>query len=108
MSDRRTRIERDSMGEMEVPVEAYYGASTKRAAQNFPISDLRLPRPFLKALGQIKGAAAAVNRDLGHLDARIAGAITEAATEVVAGKVDGEFIVDVFQTGSGTSTNTNA
>lgn len=103
-----TRIERDSMGEMEVPVEAYYGASTMRAALNFPISDRRFPRAFLRALGQIKAAAASVNVELGYLESRLGAAIEQAAQEVAEGKFDSEFIVDVFQTGSGTSTNTNA
>jgi fumarate hydratase class II len=103
-----TRIERDSMGEMSVPADAYYGASTMRAVLNFPISDLRKPRPFIKALGQIKQAAARVNRDLGLLDPRIAAAIDEAAQEVIDGRLDDHFVLDVFQTGSGTSTNMNA
>ena len=105
---RTTRIERDSMGEMEVPAEAYYGASTMRAVLNFPISDLRFSRRFIGALGLIKLAAARVNMDLGLLDQRLGGAIVQAAQEVVDGAYDGEFVVDIFQTGSGTSTNTNA
>ena len=105
---RTTRIERDSMGEMEVPAEAYYGASTMRAVLNFPISDLRFSRRFIGALGLIKLAAARVNMDLGLLDQRLGGAIVQAAQEVVDGAHDGEFVVDIFQTGSGTSTNTNA
>ena len=96
------------MGEMEVPADAYYGASTQRAALNFPISGRRLPRPFIRALGLIKGAAARVNADLGLLDAKIADAIQTAAREVAEGKLDEHFVVDVFQTGSGTSTNMNA
>ena len=109
MSDTsRTRIERDSMGEIEVPGEAYYGASTMRAVKNFPISDLRFPRRFVQALGAIKRAAAEVNRDLGLLEPRLAEAIVRAANEVVEGRLDSEFVVDIFQTGSGTSTNTNA
>ncbi|MFN8557792.1 MAG: class II fumarate hydratase [Dehalococcoidia bacterium] len=102
------RIERDSMGPMEVPVEAYYGASTMRAVQNFPISELRMPRRFIRAIGQIKQAAAQVNVDLGVLDPGIAAAIERAAQEVIDGALDAEFVVDVFQTGSGTSTNMNA
>ncbi len=102
------RIERDSMGEMEVPAGAYYGASTQRAVLNFPISDLRLPRRFVRAVGLIKWAAAQVNRDLGKLEPKLAAAIAQAAEEVVEGRFDGEFVVDVFQTGSGTSTNMNA
>ena len=105
---RTTRIERDSMGEMEVPAEAYYGASTMRAVLNFPISDVRFSRRFIGALGLIKLAAARVNMDLGLLDQRLGGAIVQAAQEVVDGVHDGEFVVDIFQTGSGTSTNTNA
>ena len=96
------------MGEMEVPAEAYYGASTMRAVLNFPISDLRFSRRFIGALGLIKLAAARVNMDLGLLDQRLGGAIVQAAQEVVDGAYDGEFVVDIFQTGSGTSTNTNA
>ena len=102
------RIERDSMGEVSVPDAAYYGASTERARRNFPISDLRLPRGFIRALGQIKGSAALVNAELGLLEAEIAGAIVQASEEVEEGKFDRDFVVDVFQTGSGTSTNTNA
>src|SRR5213594_2819732 len=103
-----TRVERDSMGEMVVPANAYYGAQTARAVENFPISGLRLPRSFIAALGTIKGACARVNAALGLLDRRLADAIVRAAAEVAEGKLDGEFVVDVFQTGSGTSTNMNA
>jgi fumarate hydratase, class II len=103
-----TRIERDSMGELPVPKSAHYGASTERARRNFPISDLRMPRRFIRALAQIKGSAALVNAELGLLDAKVANAIIQAAEEVEAGKFDQDFVVDVFQTGSGTSTNTNA
>ncbi|WP_404980543.1 class II fumarate hydratase [Carboxydichorda subterranea] len=102
------RIERDSMGEMQVPEDAYYGASTQRAVLNFPISQRRFGRDFIRALGLIKRAAAEVNRDLGLLDPTIADAIVRAATEVAEGKWDHQFVVDVFQTGSGTSTNMNA
>ena len=102
------RIERDSMGELAVPETAYYGASTERARRNFPISDLRLPRRFIRALAQIKGAAAIVNAELGLLDARLANAILRACEEVEGGGLDQHFVVDVFQTGSGTSTNMNA
>jgi fumarate hydratase class II len=108
MSDTTTRVERDTMGEMEVPKDAYYGASTQRAVINFPISGIRLPRRFLRAIGLIKKAAAQTNRDLGLLDARLADAIAQAAQEVADGKLDTHFPLDVFQTGSGTSTNTNA
>ena len=103
-----TRTERDSMGPMEVPVEAYYGASTMRAVLNFPISNLRFPRTFIRALALIKLAAAQTNQELGLLDAHIAEAITRAAGEVADGGLDDQFVVDIFQTGSGTSTNMNA
>ena len=103
-----TRIERDSMGEMVVPANTYYGAQTARAVENFPISGLRFPRSFIAALGTIKRACARVNAALGLLDQRLADAIGRAAAEVAEGKLDGEFVVDVFQTGSGTSTNMNA
>ncbi len=103
-----TRIERDSMGEMQVPANAYYGASTQRAVLNFPISDLRFPRQFIRALGQIKLAAAEVNASLGTVDPSIAAAIVQAAQEVIDGKLDSHFVLDIFQTGSGTSTNMNA
>jgi fumarate hydratase class II len=103
-----TRIERDSMGEMVVPANAYYGAQTARAVENFPISGLRFPRSFIGALGLVKAACARVNADLGLLDRRLADAIVRAADEVAGGRFDGEFVVDVFQTGSGTSTNMNA
>jgi fumarate hydratase class II len=102
------RIETDSMGEMQVPADAYYGAQTARAVENFPISDLRFSRAFLRALGFIKHHAAAVNAALGLLDERIAVAIQQAAREVIEGRLDSHFVVDVFQTGSGTSTNMNA
>jgi fumarate hydratase class II len=100
-------MERDSMGELPVPKSAHYGASTERARRNFPISDLRLPRRFIRALAQIKGSAAIVNAELGLLDAAVANAIIKAAEEMEAGQFDADFVVDVFQTGSGTSTNTN-
>jgi fumarate hydratase class II len=102
-----TRIERDSMGELAVPAEAYYGVQTARAIENFPISDLRFPRSFTRAMGLIKYAAAAVNHSLGSLDKKHADVIRKAAREVIDGKWDGEFPVDIFQTGSGTSTNMN-
>ncbi|MBI4198913.1 MAG: class II fumarate hydratase [Chloroflexi bacterium] len=104
----KTRVERDSMGEMQVPAEAYYGASTMRAVLNFPISDLRFPKEFNRALAQIKQAAAQVNMELGLLDKKIGEAIVQAAQEVIDGKLDDQFVLDVFQTGSGTSTNMNA
>ena len=103
-----TRTERDSMGEMQVPASAYYGASTQRAVLNFPISDLRFPRQFIRAIGQIKQAAARVNAALGTVDPQIAEAIDRAAQEVIDGKLDDDFVLDIFQTGSGTSTNMNA
>ncbi len=107
-STEETRVERDSMGEMRVPIDAYYGASTQRAVLNFPISDLRFPREFIRALGQIKQVAAQVNAELGNIDAHIAEAIVQAAQEVIDGKLDDHFVLDIFQTGSGTSTNMNA
>ena len=103
-----TRIERDSMGEMQVPAHAYWGASTHRAVLNFPISDLRFARQFIRALGQIKQAAAQVNESLGTVDPQIAEAIVQAAQEVIDGKLNSHFVLDIFQTGSATSTNMNA
>jgi fumarate hydratase class II len=102
------RIEKDSMGEMEVPTSALYGASTQRAVLNFPISGYRFPREFIRALGLVKRAAARANQDLGKLDAARADLIAQAAAEVAAGVLDQHFPVDIFQTGSGTSTNMNA
>ncbi len=102
------RIERDSMGEVKVPADALYGAQTQRAVDNFPISDLRFPRTFIRALGLIKGAAAAVNADLGLMDPAMSAAIQEVAGAVAEGKYDEHFVLDIFQTGSGTSTNMNA
>ena len=107
-SNPNVRIERDSMGQMEVPADALYGASTMRAVLNFPISDLRFPRTFIRALGLIKQSAAKTNMSLGVLDETIGNAIVEAAQEVIDGKQDSHFVLDIFQTGSGTSTNTNA
>ena len=107
-SDLPTRIERDSMGELPVPADAYYGAQTQRAVLNFPISDLRFPRVFIRALCAIKQAAAETNAELGLLDPRLADAIVRAAGECMDGKFDDQFVVDIFQTGSGTSTNMNA
>ncbi|MBI5378528.1 MAG: class II fumarate hydratase [Nitrospirae bacterium] len=104
----RRRLERDTLGIRAVPADAYYGIQTQRAVENFPISGLRFPRSFLRALGLIKTAAAQVNRDLGLLDRRRAGALIRAAREVAEGKHDDQFVVDVFQTGSGTSTHMNA
>jgi fumarate hydratase, class II len=102
------RIETDSMGEMRVPADALYGAQTARAVENFPISNLRFPRWFLRALGLIKKHAARANASLGLLQANVAEAIEQAAQEVIDGTLDDQFVVDVFQTGSGTSTNMNA
>lgn len=102
------RIERDSMGEMRVPADALYGAQTARAIENFPISGLRFPRRFIWALGLIKKSAALANAELGELDGALAESIAKAAEEVVRGDLDDQFVVDVFQTGSGTSTNMNA
>ncbi|HYE32265.1 MAG TPA: class II fumarate hydratase [Methylomirabilota bacterium] len=102
------RIERDSMGEMRVPTSAYYGAQTARAVENFPISRQRFPRTFIRAIGLIKKHAAIANEALGQLEAPISKAIQQAASEVAEGKLDQHFVVDIFQTGSGTSTNMNA
>ena len=107
-AERNTRTERDSMGTMEVPVDALYGASTMRAVLNFPISDLRFSRTFIRALGLIKLAAARINMELELLEPDLAQAIVQAAQEVADGGLDHHFVVDIFQTGSGTSTNTNA
>ena len=109
MSDTQEfRLERDSMGEFSVPVDAYYGANTMRAVLNFPISDLRFGRSFIRAISSIKLAAAEVNREIGLLDDGISEAIVTAAREVADGGFDDQFVVDIFQTGSGTSTNMNA
>src|SRR5258708_32016524 len=102
------RTEKDSMGEMRVPADAYYGASTGRAVENFPISDLRFSRRFIGAMGLIKWACAEVNFGLGLLDDKRESLIQQAAQEVIDGKLDAQFVVDIFQTGSGTSTNMNA
>jgi fumarate hydratase class II len=101
------RIESDSMGEVRVPAEALYGAQTRRAVENFPISSLRFPREFIRAMGLVKLAAAETNMKLGLLDRKRGGAIVRAAREVVDGALDEHFVVDIFQTGSGTSTNMN-
>jgi fumarate hydratase class II len=108
MASQEMRLERDSMGELEVPANAYYGANSRRAELNFPISKLRFGRSFVKAIGQIKQSAAVVNLELGALDADIASAIIASAQRVIDGEFDDEFVVDIFQTGSGTSTNMNA
>jgi fumarate hydratase class II len=102
------RIEKDSMGEVKVPKDAYYGAQTQRAVDNFPVSNIRFSRSFLKALGLVKQTAAKVNGELGLLDDQISEAIQDAAQEVIDGKLDEHFPIDIFQTGSGTSTNMNS
>src|SRR5437667_6375763 len=104
---RPSRIERDSMGKVRVPADALYGAQTQRALENFPISNLRFPREFIRALGLIKLAAARTNMELGLLD-KIGNTIVVAAQEPADGKLDEYFVVNIFQTGSGTSTNMNA
>src|SRR5262247_1380293 len=101
------RIETDSMGEISVPVDALYGAQTQRALENFPISGPRFPREFIRALGLIKLAAARTNLELGLIHTKVARAIMAASQEVADGKLDHEFVLDIFQTGSGTSTNMN-
>ena len=106
MSD-KFRTEKDSMGEMKIPADAYYGAQTGRAVENFPISDLRFSRRFIAAMGLIKWAAAQVNHTLNVLDEKRRGLLQQAAQEVMDGKLDDQFVVDIFQTGSGTSTNMN-
>jgi len=104
----QTRTEKDSMGEMRVPADALWGASTQRAVENFPISGRGLRRPFLRALGLIKQAAAATNAEIKELDRKLADVIGKAAAEVAEGSLDRHFVVDIYQTGSGTSTNMNA
>ena len=106
-SNPQFRTERDSLGEMQVPADALYGAQTQRAVENFPISGIRFPRRFIHALGTIKKAAAQANAELGQLDAGIADCIVRAADEVIEGRWDAQFVLDIFQTGSGTSTNMN-
>jgi fumarate hydratase class II len=108
MDGENFRLERDSMGEVRIPREAYYGAQTQRAVENFPVSGIEFPAAFIRALAMVKYAAAAANEELGLLEPRIAGVIRQAAKEVMDGKLGGEFVVDIFQAGSGTSTNMNA
>ncbi len=108
MDETRTRITHDSLGEMRVPADAYYGAQTQRAVENFPISGLRLPRRFIRAQAILKAAAAFAGRELGALDRERADAIMKAAEEVMAGRFDDQFVVDVYQAGAGTSQNMNA
>ncbi|MGA7282376.1 MAG: class II fumarate hydratase [Acidimicrobiia bacterium] len=102
------RVEKDSMGEVQVPADAYYGASTQRAVDNFPISGIRFSRGFISALGLIKGSAATVAGRDGYVESEKAEAIRKASDEVMNGDLDAQFVLDIFQTGSGTSTNTNA
>jgi fumarate hydratase class II len=108
MAGQEYRTETDSMGEVRVPKQAYYGAQTQRAVENFPVSGLGFPKRFIRALALIKHAAAAVNEELGLLEGTKADAIRKAAAEIMEGKHDKEFVVDIFQTGSATSTNMNA
>jgi fumarate hydratase class II len=102
------RIEKDSLGEVSVPADALYGAQTQRAVENFPVSGIRFPRVFIRALGLIKAVAAEVNAGLGLLDAQLAHAVHQASLEVAEGRWDAHFPLDIYQTGSGTSTNMNA
>src|SRR5690606_351908 len=104
----RTRTEHDSMGELQVPADALWGAQTQRAVQNFPVSGRPMPRGFIRALGLVKAAAAEVNAGLGLLPKNLAAAIRAAALEVAEGRHDAHFPVDIYQTGSGTSSNMNA
>ena len=106
-SNAQFRTERDSLGEMQVPADALYGAQTQRAVENFPISGIRFPRRFIHALGTIKKAAAQANAELGELDREVADAIVRVADEVIEGRLDAQFVLDIFQTGSGTSSNMN-
>lgn len=107
MSSNKFRIEKDSMGEVKVPEDALYAAQTQRAVENFPVSGLRVPRAFIRALGLIKGALAKSNHEIGLMDKDMADAIVKAADEIAKGKHDNQFPVDIFQTGSGTSSNMN-
>src|SRR5690348_11449728 len=108
MAEPGSRTESDVLGKVEVPAHALYGAQTQRAVENFPVSGLRLPRRLIRALSLIKQAAAQVNKASGSLDATLADAIIQAAGEAAAGKHDHHFPLDIFQTGSGTSSNMNA
>ncbi|MFO7559140.1 MAG: class II fumarate hydratase [Desulfobacterales bacterium] len=107
MGKKRFREEKDALGTVEVPEDAYFGAGTQRAVDNFPISGLNMPIPMIRALALVKKGASRVNQRLGLLEEKIAGAIADAAQEVMEGRFDDQFVVDVFQTGSGTSTNMN-
>ena len=102
------RIEQDTMGKVKLPDDVYYGAQTRRAVENFPVSGLRLPRRFIRAQGIVKLAAARANASLGQITKKMARAIERAALEVVKGIHDGDFVVDVYQAGAGTSQNMNA
>jgi len=108
LNKKNTRIEKDSMGEFEVPDSAKYGASTARAVENFPISELKFSRTFIKSLAEVKKACAVVNHKNNLLPKNIADAIISSSQEVIEGMHDGDFVLDIFQTGSGTSTNMNA
>src|SRR3982750_717480 len=107
MSKTECRIETDSLGKVEVPMDALYGAQTQRAAENFPVSGLRLPRRVIRALALIKKAAAEVNRKSGKLDGKLADAIIQAAHEVAAGQHDRDFVVDIFQDRKSTRLNSS-
>jgi len=102
------RIEKDSMGEVKVPQEALYGAQTQRAVENFPVSGICISRPLIRAMGVIKQGAAKVNAEMGNIPKDVAHAIQLAAQEVIDGKLDGHFPIDIYPTGSGTSSNINA
>src|SRR5262249_7104416 len=108
MTEKPTRTEKDSMGEMTLPASALHGASTHRAVLTFPVSGYRFSLPFIRALGWSKGDAAQASRDLGLLDAERSALIAKAAEEVIEGTLDDHFPLDIFETGSATSTNTNA
>jgi len=108
MINNNYRIEKDSLGEIKVPLKAYWGAQTQRAIQNFPVSGLRFPRPFIRALGMLKYSACMANMELSLLEKHLGKVILEASKEVIEGKLDSHFPLDIFQTGSGTSTNMNA
>src|SRR6476660_8535933 len=103
-----TRVERDPLGELRVPAEAYYGVQTQRAVENFPISGLTAPPPLVTATVLVKQACARANRSLGRLDAVVADAIDRAAGEILEGRLRDQFVVDVYQAGAGTSHNMNA
>src|SRR3982750_1570797 len=108
MAKTEVRIEHDFLGDREVPKDAYYGVQTLRGAENFPITGYRIHPALIRAMGIVKKSAALANRDTGHLDARIANAIAQAADDVIAGRLDEQFIVDPIQGGAGTSINMNA